>query len=121
MAKSQRVVVEHLENLARDVLERYPHVIAVQIKGRRGIYALYRRDRLYYVGLATNLLSRLKQHLKDQHAKSWDRFSVYVTVHDEHMRELESLLLRIGAPKGNKRSGKFIKSTNLRPSLNRGI
>ena len=38
------------------------------MKGYSGIYALYRKERLYYVGLTTNLLGRINQHLKDRHA-----------------------------------------------------
>ena len=33
-----------------------------------GIYALYNKENIYYIGLTTNLLARIKWHLKDQHA-----------------------------------------------------
>lgn len=56
--------------------------------------------------------------MKDRHYGSWDRFSVYLTLRDEHIRELESLLLRIVKPQGNKQGGKFVKSQNLHPVLN---
>lgn len=49
-----------------------------------------------------------------QHGQSWDRFSVYLTVSDRNMRELESLILRIVKPVGNKRAGKFARSENLK-------
>lgn len=68
---------------------------------------MYRKGKLYYVGLAGNLRSRLKQHLKNRHGNSWDRFSIYLTIGDSHLRELESLLLRIVRPAGNKQAGKF--------------
>jgi hypothetical protein len=32
------------------------------------------------------LRSRLKQHLKDRHANSWDSFSVYITLENHHLR-----------------------------------
>jgi len=121
MAKSRKLVIQHLENVSRKVLESYPSIITSMIRGHSGIYALYRRGRLHYVGLASNLVTRLKQHLRDRHGNQWDRFSVYLTVHDEHMKELESLLLRIATPKGNKQSGRFMASQNLRPVLNREI
>jgi RAMA domain-containing protein/GIY-YIG catalytic domain-containing protein len=84
------------------------------VRNRHGVYALYRRDKLYYVGLASNLRTRLGHHLKDRHRDSWDRFSVYLTIGDSHLRELESLLLRIVKTKGNKQRGKFAKSEDLR-------
>ncbi len=34
------------------------------IRRRAGIYVLYRRDKLYYVGLAGNLMGRLKGYLQ---------------------------------------------------------
>jgi hypothetical protein len=78
------------------------------------LYVLYRRGKLYYVGLATNLRNRLKQHLRERHGASWDRFSVYLTIGDHHLRELETLILRIVKPAGNKVKGKFAKSQDLR-------
>jgi len=76
-------------------------------------YALYKGKDLYYVGLAKNLRSRLHGHLKDRHAEAWDRFSVYLTQGDEHLKELESLVLRIAAPTGNRVAGKFIGARDL--------
>ena len=107
-------MIPRLENVSGRVLEEYRDVICDMIRGKSGIYALYRREKLYYVGLASNLMTRLNQHLSDRHKKKWDRFSVYLTRHDDHMKELESLLLRIVAPEGNKVSGKFRGSTDLR-------
>lgn len=114
----RRLVTQHLENISWRVLEEYPKVIQSLIRGQSGVYALYRKGKLYYVGLASNLMGRLKTHLKDRHNGSWDRFSVYLTVRDEHMKELESLILRIVDPPGNRAGGKFSKSANLRTELN---
>ncbi|HAL56917.1 MAG TPA: hypothetical protein DCP63_10700 [Bacteroidetes bacterium] len=38
------------------------------MKGYAGIYALYRNEKLYYVGLTRDLFGRLNWHLKDRHA-----------------------------------------------------
>jgi GIY-YIG catalytic domain. len=81
------------------------------------VYALYNDNKLYYVGLASNLNSRLKHHLNDRHANTWDRFSVYLTQGDEHLREIEALLLRISSPKGNRQAGKLRASENLAARL----
>jgi hypothetical protein len=59
--------------------------------------------------------------LEDHHGQSWDRFSVYLTIGDKHLRELESLVLRITKPTGNKQKGKFGRSENLRRQLARDI
>jgi len=117
MPKRTHLVCEHLENLSAKLLEKYQDIIREYIRGRHGIYALYKRDRLYYVGLAQNLISRLKQHLHDRHRGSWDRFSVYLTIGNEHMKELESLVLRIVRPTGNKQLGRLAGSQNLLADL----
>jgi len=119
--KQKYLVIQHLENISGQVLDDYPGVIKSIIKGKAGVYALYQRQKLYYVGLASNLMGRLKIHLKDRHRGAWDRFSVYLTLHNEHMKELESLLLRINQPQGNKVAGKFIKSQSLRSGIHRKI
>ena len=117
MPKRSPLVLHYLEGVSWRVLEEYPQFIRQMIRRRAGIYALYRRDKLYYIGLAQNLMGRLKTHLRDRHRGSWDRFSVYLTIHDEHMRELEALLLRIVAPSGNRTRGRFAEASSLLPML----
>jgi hypothetical protein len=121
MSKRASLVCQHLENISRDALEKYQDVIREYVRRRQGVYALYRRKKLYYVGLARDLRSRLKQHLEDHHGQSWDRFSVYFTIGDQHLKELESLILRIVEPSGNKVRGKFNKSQDLRRTFARDI
>lgn len=123
MGETSQLVCQHLENISRDALERYQTTIKQYVRHRQGVYALYRRGKLYYVGLASDLRWRLNAHLKDRHGQLWDRFSVYLTVGDKHLRELESLLLRVvrPKPKGNKQKGKFAHSDNLLPKFKRDV
>src|SRR6476659_6670925 len=110
---SQALVCQYLENICRTVLEKHQVIIRAYVWNRHGIYALYRNGCLYYVGLASDLCNRLQCHLTDRHAKSWDRFSVYLTVEHDKIRELESLMLRIVGPSGNKQTGRFVNAENL--------
>lgn len=119
--RPEHLVLQHLENLSRSALEQYQGTIKQYVRRRHGIYALYRKNKLYYVGLASNLRSRLKHHLKDRHAGSWDRFSVYLTANVDHLRVLEALVLRITQPKGNKVKGKIGRSQDLAKQLWRDI
>jgi len=116
MKRKQTVslVSQYLENISRKALEKYQSVIKEYVRNRRGVYALYRKNKLYYVGLASNLRSRLRHHLRDRHAQAWDSFSVYLTTGGQHLRELETLLLRIIDRKGNRQRGKFGNSEDLR-------
>lgn len=114
---NHRLLLQYLESVSGRILEQYPAAIRDLIRGRAGVYALYRQDRLYYVGLASNLMGRIKTHLKDRHHGLWDRFSVYLTVNDQHVKELESLVLRIVSPRGNRVKGKFPRALNLLKEL----
>lgn len=116
-----QLVSQHLENISRKALEDYQDILKEYVKGRHGVYALYRNSHLYYVGLASNLRNRLKTHLKDRHAQTWDSFSVYLTIKDSHLHELETLILKIASPKGNKQSGNFINAQNLKPVLKKAV
>lgn len=93
--RRQPLVSQFLEHVSRKALEDYQDTIREFVRRRHGIYALYKNEKLYYVGLASNLRNRLKAHLKDRHGESWDRFSIYLTIDDGHIRELESLTQRI--------------------------
>lgn len=121
MAKQKALVCQHLESLPREVLKDYKDIIREYVRHRHGVYSLYRKHRLYYVGLASNLRSRLNSHLRDRHADTWDRFSIYLTIGDEHLRELESLVMRISSPKGNRQKGKFFRSEDLRRKFRRQV
>lgn len=121
MAKRSSLVCQHLENISRDALERHQDIIRQYVRGRQGVYALYRGDKLYYVGLASNLRMRLAHHMRNRHGESWNRFSVYLTIGDSHMRELEALILRIVKPKGNNQKGKFAKSEDLKRRFGRDV
>ena len=116
-----RLVIQHLEGIAGAALDEYPEVLKEFIRGRNGVYALYKKERLYYVGLARNLRSRLRHHLRDRHAGRWDRFSIYLTEGDEHLKELESLVLRIAEPRGNRVTGKFLASEDLKRTFKRRL
>ncbi len=119
--KRGHLVSQHIERLSRSMLEQHPNVIREYVRGKRGVYALYKGGRLYYVGLASNLRSRLRAHLRDRHAGAWDFFSMYLTDGEQHLRELEALVLRITMPRGNLTRTKFVRSQDLRGRFRRMI
>lgn len=117
------LVSEYLERVGGDVLEsdHFRSIVAGMIRGHAGVYALYKNERLYYVGLATNLMGRVKHHLKDRHAGKWNRFSVYLTTAGDHIKPIESLLLRIIDPQGNRVKGRLPGAHDLKKDLNRKV
>lgn len=119
--RKPELVTEYLENLASEGLEEHADIVRKFVGQRIGIYALYRRGKLYYAGLASDLQWRLKHHLRDRHKDHWDTLSVYLTIGDKHLRELESLVLRIMQPPGNKQLGKFAGAQDLYRKFNQQI
>ena len=76
----------------------------------RGIYALYDHHGLYYVGLTTSSLkSRIKRHTRDRHRKKWNKFSWYLIPNFKYSKDMETAILRIINPKGNRVKGKIGK------------
>jgi hypothetical protein len=67
--KRTRLVRGDLEGISSRVFDFYHDEITELIGKSHGVYALYKKGRLYYVGLARNLRRRVKHHLKDKHAK----------------------------------------------------
>jgi hypothetical protein len=121
MKVTNSLISGYLERISSKVFDGYHEQITALIGNQRGVYALYKKTHLYYVGLATNLRTRVKHHLKDRHAKKWDSFSLYLIRSVEHLHELESLLIRISEPRGNVMLGKFRRSQNLIQALKKSM
>jgi hypothetical protein len=116
-SQGKGLVSGYLERISSDVFDDYHDEITELIGKHHGVYALYKRNRLYYVGLATNLRNRVSHHLKDRHKKKWDRFSLYLIEDVSYLKELESLIVHVAEPRGNKQLGRFKTLVNLRPRL----
>jgi hypothetical protein len=119
--RTKSIITGHLEKIGAKVFDDFSSVITDLIKGHQGIYALFKKDRLYYVGLARNLKSRINAHNKDRHQNKWTHFSLYIIRKEDHIKEIESLVLRIAYPKGNKVRGKLKQSKDIRPLLKRRL
>lgn len=97
------LVVDRLENVSKDIFRQYYDQITELVGDSPGIYALYDGLNLYYyVGKSTELRKRVRHHLKDRHLASWTHFSLYLARREDHIHEIESLLVRIANPKGNR-------------------
>lgn len=110
--KDNDLIRNYLE-VNRSVLEgekRISYLSFLKKYEGKGLYALYSADKLYYIGKASSLKSRIDQHLSDQHQELWDRFAMYMfseSTKPETIHHLESFLLRIAKPPGNVKSGKL--------------
>jgi hypothetical protein len=77
-----------------------------------GIYALYDKYGLYYVGLTTtSIRSRVRRHaVSKKHRGKWERFSWYHIPSIKNVKDIESILIRIVRPRGNLVNGRFPRS-----------
>ena len=115
------IVTQCLELVSKEVFRKYSSEITDLVEGSSGVYALYDDGDLYYVGRATTLRKRVRQHLRDRHGASWTHFSFYLIGNDRHIGEIESLLIRIANPQGNSVKPKGIESKKLRRLLENSI
>lgn len=69
-------------------------------RGYSGIYFLFKRTRLYYIGLAKNLYWRLLGHTKNRNKGKWDSFSIFRVGRVRYLKDIESMLLRAAQPPG---------------------
>ena len=114
-----------LEKVDKDFLldDKYAKIRTKEFAKKSGIYALYdKRDKLYYVGRASDLKGRLDQHLKhNKHSGKWDYFSVYLTKKKNIEVELEAIVLSFlwekMKPKGNTQKPKVKKDNKMRTRI----
>ena len=105
-----------LERIPADIIDdpAFRKELRRMMKGWAGIYALYKNDKLYYVGLATSSFWRLWGHFKrDRHVGKWNKFSVYRFKRIKYLKDLETLILHISKPRGNHTIGRIPKDMEL--------
>lgn len=83
------------------------------MRGYGGIYALYKWNKLFYVGLATSLHGRVKWHLKDRLKGKWNYFKIFRIRRVRFLKDLETLVLNIVFPKGNRAMGQVPRDADL--------
>ncbi len=115
--KSKSLVIKRLENISKDVFKKHSELITRLVGNTHGVYALYDGSELYYVGKSTDLRNRVNHHLRDRHLASWTHFSLYLVRDEAHIHEIESLLIRIANPKGNRKLYKSQSGDTLKQEL----
>ncbi len=116
--KSPKLVVHRLENISKAIFKEYYGIITELIGSSHGIYALYDETELYYVGKSADLRKRVRHHLRDRHLASWTHFSLYLVRKADYIHEIESLLINIANPKGNRMLPKGKSKTMIKKLRN---
>jgi|ERR1035437_9560519 hypothetical protein len=92
-----------------------------QILGKHpGIYAFYYNKKLVKVGMASELHRRMNSQWKDKKLK-WNNFSIFVIRNIKFLRDLETTIVRIAKPKGNKIEGRVPQENYLKRILSKKI
>lgn len=115
------LVKGYLEKVSSKLFQLIGDKLNELLKGQSGIYVLYKNNTIYYIGLAKSLRGRLKGHLEDRHKNRWNRFSLYIVKRIKYLRDVESLMLRLVRPKGNKLIGHFERQGNLKPKIKKEL
>ena len=118
---TRKLVTQRLEHLSKSLFEEHWGLVKELIGGQHGVYALYDEGELYYVGKSINLKGRVKQHLHDRHLGAWTHFSLYLVRREEHISEIEALLIQIANPKGNKARPKGRSTKDLAKELKKAV
>lgn len=117
------LISAHLAKIQRALLEgeKRPAFLAFldeNLAAKHGIYALYdKRDRLYYAGKAADLPKRLNHHLRDSHADSWERMTLFQVTKSANVAQLEGLVIAAAQPPGNTQKPRI--GQDLRKNLQR--
>ena len=101
--------------LPRQILESplFKSELKTLMRGYAGIYALYKRKRLYYVGLTTDLYWRIWHHAKNKNAGKWDHFIIFRIHRVRYLKDIETLISRLTEAPGNRVKGKVPKDADL--------
>jgi len=87
------------------------------MRGYAGIYALYKGEKLYYVGLTGDLHGRIKWHFKDRHSGKWDHFKIFRIKKVQYLKDIETLIHHIAETRGNRAKGQVPRDANLNHAL----
>lgn len=82
------------------------------MRHKAGVYALYNDDKLYYVGITQNLRARIQDHMRGKMATKWNKFRIFL-IDKQHLRDVETIVLTIAEPEGNKKGGILPKRGQL--------
>jgi hypothetical protein len=119
--KKGSLIKEVLEGVSSDYFGAVHKELKRALHEKAGIYALYKKNRLYYVGLASSLYGRIRWHQFDRHKGKWDNFSLFVIKDPKYLKDIETSVVRIAKPAGNKAKGRILHHGALARVLRRSI
>ena len=107
--------ISNKNKLVKRYLEhKSPKQFLKLIKGKTGVYILYKNNKVYYVGKSQrSVRGRIRNHATNKHKGKWNNFSFYQIKKKYYIRDIETLLLHIFTPPGNRDRGRFRSKYDL--------
>ena len=115
-------LIQHaLEDVKRESFDVIKRELREVLKGRAGIYALYRRNTVVKVGLGTDIFYRVRGHARSNKI-NWDTVSFFIIRNIKYLRDVETAVNRIAKPKYSLQKGRVgderLFSNTLKNSVN---
>ena len=112
--KKGKLIKQKLEDIPANSLQILSKDMKELLGKKSGIYALYNNKKLYYVGMAFNIHSRLKSHLRAKRSRKWNKISIFVIKRTQYLKDVELAVVNISKPSGNRQQSKIPKNNYLR-------
>lgn len=112
-----KLVRGYIEYCSREIFQVAPETLKKYLEDKSGLYALYKGDDLYYVGMSEDIYGRLVNHTHDHHKGRWTYFSAYVIKRVRYIKDLEAIVHRFGERRGNKQIAKFPRDYDIKRKL----
>jgi hypothetical protein len=87
-----------LDDIKRESFNIIRRELRGVLKGRAGIYALYKKGKVVKVGLGTSIYGRVDGHSKSK-KMNWDTASLFIIKNIKYLRDVETAVNRIAKPK----------------------
>jgi len=94
-----------LDDIKRESFNVIRRELKGVLKGRAGIYALYKEGRVVKVGLGTNIYGRVNGQSKSK-KMNWDTASLFIIKNIKYLRDVETAVNRIAKPKYSIQQGR---------------
>ena len=116
--KKGKLIKQKLEGIPAGSLQILSKDMKELLGKKPGIYALYNNKKLYYVGMAVNLHSRLKSHLRAKRSRKWNKISIFVITRTQYLKDVELAVVNISKPPGNRQKSKIPNNNYLKKKYN---
>ena len=108
-ARDRLVFIRHLSSGLPDAPLFWRGLSDGQVRS----YTFYHGEELCYTGLTRNLLGQIQWHRRDRHRGKWNHFVIFRIHRVRYLKDIETLLLNLVEPPGNRVRGNVPRDGDL--------